>query len=161
MSETLAGVLTLCNGLSPHRFGAGYVRRMDTFAHRIRRARTRAGLSQQALADAAQMTQGALAQWENGSTGRHDAERVIRAAVACRVRPEWLVLGVGPMSAQQPDVDSDTLEAALTAVLSALQDEGAELAPEKLAQAVAVVYQMLAAGESAAGTVRRLIRLAG
>lgn len=132
---------------------------MESFGQRVRRARSRAGISQRALAEAAGLSQGALAQWEGGQIIEVGAARAIRVAQALRVRPAWLVLGEGPMAAAQPDVDPVALTGAVETVSEALQVAGVRLPPDKYAAAVAVVYQVIAAGEPPGDLVPRLLTL--
>lgn len=70
---------------------------MNSIGERLRIARNKRGLTQEALANLVQtpLTQGTIAHIENGrsETSRH----IVWIAAALRVRAEWLVTGKGEM----------------------------------------------------------------
>ena len=80
------------------------------FGERLFMARTHARLTQAQLAKAAHVAQGTLGELE--WTG--DASMaVVRLAMACKVRPEWLAEGIGEMIDREawpfPHVDKDEI----------------------------------------------------
>lgn len=66
------------------------------FAKRLKEARSHAGLTQEQLADAADMSQSAIGDLESK---RHGSRRTATLASVCGVSALWLESGEGPMSA--------------------------------------------------------------
>lgn len=60
-----------------------------TIGLRIKEARNDAGVSQEALADALEISQGAVSQWERGDTNP-SADQIPAIALALGVTPNWL-----------------------------------------------------------------------
>jgi transcriptional regulator with XRE-family HTH domain len=79
------------HGCSRHR----EVHAMSTLAGRIRKARLRAGFSQQRLADRLQVTRGAVANWESANGVAPATERLQRIAEHTGIAFEWLATGHG------------------------------------------------------------------
>lgn len=70
---------------------------MMNLSDRIRRARTAAKLSQQALAEMAGVQRSAVAQWERPGGSCPSMHHLIRIAVSTGVCLEWLGTGHGPV----------------------------------------------------------------
>ncbi len=71
---------------------------MSTFAERVRIARDAAGLTQEQLAELVGVSQPGIRKLERGAlSSRH----LVKIAIACRVRPEWLQSGEGEMEADR------------------------------------------------------------
>src|SRR5690606_7784573 len=68
---------------------------MTTLAGRIRKARLRAGISQQQLAERLKVTRGAVANWEGANGVVPATERLQRIAQETGVSFEWLATGRG------------------------------------------------------------------
>jgi transcriptional regulator with XRE-family HTH domain len=68
---------------------------LSALADRIRIARQRTGLSQAELAEYAEVTPSAVAQWENPNGTQPDLKHLMRVAVAMNVTLDWLATGVG------------------------------------------------------------------
>jgi len=70
---------------------------MNSIGERLRIARTKRGLTQEALASLVQspLTQGAIAHIESGRS--ESSRHIVWIAAALRVRAEWLVTGQGEM----------------------------------------------------------------
>lgn len=68
---------------------------MNKFSHRLRHARQLRNLTQSELAQAAGLTQGAIANYEGES--RQSSKAIFKLASALRVHAEWLSQGTGPM----------------------------------------------------------------
>lgn len=93
---------------------------MDTFANRLRYARKQRQLSQNALARACNLSQGAISSYETGE--RKSAKEIFKLAQVLRVSPSWLSLGVGPM-------DLPTQTAFPTVASAKLQDANPPASP--------------------------------
>ena len=76
---------------------------MPTTADRIRRARTLAGLSQIALAQALGVNRSAVAQWERRDGCLPSMQHLVALAKATQVQVEWLGTGEGEMNRIQPE----------------------------------------------------------
>lgn len=68
---------------------------MKTFAERLKYARTRAQLSQDSLAGKANITKGAISQWENGVASGCKIDTLFNLADALMVDARWLATGHG------------------------------------------------------------------
>lgn len=64
-----------------------------TFARRLREARQAAGLTQQQVADACGLTDGAVSAWERGGAENIGAHALFAVADALGVDPRWLATG--------------------------------------------------------------------
>lgn len=64
-----------------------------SFAKRLREARLAAGMTQQQVADACGVTDGAVSAWEKGVAAGIIAETLFSVADALRVDPRWLATG--------------------------------------------------------------------
>lgn len=90
--------------------GRAVVVKMDpvSFSKRLHEARTRAGLTQQQVADACGLTKGAVSAWENGVTDSILAENLFCVADALGVDPRWLATGqeseTASMAALSPEI---------------------------------------------------------
>lgn len=73
---------------------------MNTFSERLRFARNLRGLTQAELARAAGISQGAVANYENGT--RQSPRTIFPLANALKVSAVWLVKGSGPMDYEAP-----------------------------------------------------------
>jgi len=74
-----------------------------SFARRLREARQAAGMTQQQVADACGVTDGAVSAWEKGVAAGIIAETLFSVADALRVDPRWLATGQGQPSSL-PDI---------------------------------------------------------
>jgi transcriptional regulator with XRE-family HTH domain len=74
-----------------------------SFAKRLRQARVAARMTQQQVADACGVTDGAVSAWENGVAAGIIAETLFCVADALCVDPRWLATGQGS-PASLPDV---------------------------------------------------------
>lgn len=68
---------------------------MNTFADRLRHARTSRQLSQAQLAQAAKLSQSAISNYE--TKHRATSRGIMQLAAALEVSPKWLAEGIGPM----------------------------------------------------------------
>jgi transcriptional regulator with XRE-family HTH domain len=73
--------------------------RMD-LAQRLKTARKEAGLSQARLAELSKVSQQMISKLESGRST--ETAGIVRLALACDVRPEWLESGAGPMRGVDP-----------------------------------------------------------
>ena len=73
---------------------------MNTFADRLRFARSLRQLTQAELARASGISQGAVANYE--SSTRRFPKAIFRLAAALKVSAQWLAEGVGPMEYEAP-----------------------------------------------------------
>lgn len=117
---------------------------MTSLPQRIRRARTRAGLSQTSLATRIGIKRSAVTQWEHPHGTKPSVEHLIRIATETGTGFEWLATGRGPsefdsLSAApallMDDYAGDELEAK---ALSHLR----HMAPAKKRMAVAILETM-------------------
>ena len=69
---------------------------MTSLSQRIRHARSRSGLSQNALAARLGIKRSAVTQWEHPHGTRPSVEHLIRIAVETSTGFEWLATGRGP-----------------------------------------------------------------
>ncbi len=70
---------------------------MTTLGQRLEQARERAGLKQKEVAEHFGITSQAISQWEAGRT-RPDGQRLAALSRLFRLRLDWLLEGLGPMS---------------------------------------------------------------
>ena len=77
--------------------------RLQTAAERIRRARTVAGISQVALAEAVGVQRSAVAQWERRDGCYPSMPHLVAIAVATGVALEWLGTGRGSIRPEGED----------------------------------------------------------
>jgi SOS-response transcriptional repressor LexA len=77
---------------------------MSDFAKRIKKARIKAGLTQEALANAIsqlfdkkKISRTAITQWESSKTNSVEAGHLLKATKVLNVTPEWLQFGEGNM----------------------------------------------------------------
>lgn len=68
---------------------------VNTFGSRLRHARALRQLTQQELADACGLSQGAIGNYETDS--RRSPKDVFRMAEILHIEPAWLAMGTGPM----------------------------------------------------------------
>lgn len=73
---------------------------MNTFAERLRFARSLRRLTQAELARACGISQGAVANYESNS--RQFPRAIFRLAAALKVSAQWLAEGIGPMDYEAP-----------------------------------------------------------
>jgi transcriptional regulator with XRE-family HTH domain len=80
------------------------------WGQRIRELRTAAEESQEALAEAAGVTKGAVSQWENGTVKTIRPENLFAVADHYRVEARWIVTGEEPRSTivRQADLALET-----------------------------------------------------
>ena len=91
----------------PHFPGFRYMTRL---ADRIRKARLRAGMSQNDLAGKLNVSRGAVANWESASGVLPATERLQRIAQATGVLFEWLAMGRGASQYQLSLADVATAD---------------------------------------------------
>ena len=70
---------------------------MSTLSERLKQARQHAGLTQDELAEKSGVTQASISKIELGKNKSENTTFGVQLAVACGVRCEWLVLGMGEM----------------------------------------------------------------
>lgn len=91
-----------------------------TFSKRLQEARARSGLTQQQLADACELTKGAVSAWENGVTDSILAENLFCVADALHVDPRWLATGREPESVELDALPPET-RAAVRALIQTMK----------------------------------------
>lgn len=96
-----------------------------SIGERLRIARTKRGLTQEALAALVQapLTQGAIAHIESGRS--ESSRHIVWIAAALRVRAEWLVTGQGEMFEDEwpwPEISRDSISKLPTLVLEDIGD---------------------------------------
>lgn len=70
---------------------------MTTLGERLKIAREQAGLTQQELEAKSGVKQATISKLELGKNKTEETAYGVHLAVACGVRPQWLVLNEGPM----------------------------------------------------------------
>lgn len=70
---------------------------MSTLSERLKQARQYAGLTQEELSAKSGVTQASISKIELGKNKSENTTFGVQLAVACGVRCEWLVLGMGEM----------------------------------------------------------------
>lgn len=97
---------------------------MNSIGERLRVARTRRGLTQEALASLVRspLTQGAIAHIESGRS--ESSRHIVWIAAALRVRAEWLVTGEGEMFEEEWPWPRISKLAVLELPTQALEDIG-------------------------------------
>src|SRR3546814_8570627 len=101
-----------------------------SISERLRSARTKRGLTQEALAGLVQapLTQGAIAHIESGRS--ESSRHIVWIAAALRVRAEWLVTGEGEMFEDEwpwPGISRESVSKLPTLVLEEIGRAPSEL----------------------------------
>jgi transcriptional regulator with XRE-family HTH domain len=98
-----------------------------SLGERLRKARLKARLTQRQLAEKAGVTQQMVSRLETGKA--HGTTDIVRLAIACEAKPEWLATGKGDMveatdsRALMEDIESlpDADRAAIKGMIKALK----------------------------------------
>ena len=103
---------------------------LKTLADRLNYAMQEAGMSQGALAKAANMAQPTI--WRIASGTARGTSRLVDLANALGVRPEWLADGSGPMKRQKTNAPTDVVDNTLVPIktwdsLTPLDDDEVEV----------------------------------
>lgn len=93
---------------------------MKTLAERLKIARNYADLTQVQLAELSLVSQQTISKIESGK--QESSAEVVNLAVACRVRPEWLAMGVEPMVSEY-HIPTDSRIAHAVRIMEALPPE--------------------------------------
>lgn len=105
-----------------------------SFADRLQRARTRAGLNQPELADAIKVSKAAISSLERGITKSPTPENLFAIADVLHVSARWLATGEGNMTDTNESVEKDIASERLLRLLKRLPEskrfEMIELAEE-------------------------------
>lgn len=124
---------------------------MRTLGQRLREERQAAGLSMQALADAAGVTKQAIAQIERGNTSRPEARTLEPIARKLGLRLRWLLDETGTKRSSDPEepasqavgIDIPKLSSAIETIEAAEAKARMRLSPIKRAKLIALVYTEL------------------
>jgi transcriptional regulator with XRE-family HTH domain len=96
---------------------------LQAFRQRLRRARVKEGLSQEALAERVGVTARTVINWETG-VNSPELAKIPKIAAATGVKPAWFFAGED----EEPDpLDSAEVNGKLDLVLQVLRDQGAEI----------------------------------
>lgn len=138
----------------------------STLSTRFREAMADAGLTQAELAERAGVSAVTVGNWQNDRVQPEQVKAVMLLTFAriLRVRPEWLLLGEGArlatarptaddLAASQP-VKLPVLTSALQLVTETLLERRVALPPEKQAELVGLVYELLDEGMPEAKVLR-------
>lgn len=113
----------------------------EHFGQRLRHARQAARLSQQAIADVAEVSRAAVAQWEGGLRTDLMSRPATLICTFLGIRIAWLILGEGPMREElRQDIDIMTMTQIVISTEQVLALEGFQLTPEARARVYATLY---------------------
>lgn len=138
----------------------------STLSTRFREAMADAKMTQVELAERAGVSAVTVGNWQNDRVQPEQVKAVMLLTFAriLRVRPEWLLLGEGPRLTTARVAGEDdpashpvklaVLTSALQLVTETLQERRATLAPDKHAELISLVYELLDEGMPEAKVLR-------